>query len=369
MSRPLVGRARGVLGQRSVLGAGVVAIVAFFGAPASEAAVDLRWEGPAACPDAALAEARLRESLARSEGEAPGPVTAHVVVREVEGELEATLELGTAWGESRRTLRAARCEDIADAVALVVATTIDPLLGIREPHDAGAVVEPARARPEPEPEPELPPLPPVEAAPPSTELSPRASPATDGEPATEPATADREPRRAPVIVLGAVGAGVGAGLRLRAGAVLDADLGVGWRWLRVLAIGSYTFADSRPVAGTASGTITMRAWSAGALGCGVPAFGRFELPVCAGIEGGTMLGTGRGLPDGASASRPWVGVALRAGLHLRLTPRVALALDVHGIGVVLRPTFHVATTDGLEPVYTAAPVAGRAILGVQVRWP
>jgi hypothetical protein len=345
----------------------ITMLVAPVSEPAAPPAVDLQWEGTAACPDASLAQARLAGYLAQSGGTSADTVRAHVVVTEVDSGLEATLQLATAWGESRRTLRAERCEDIADAVALVVATTIDPLLGIRDPHDAGPALEPpARAELEPEPEPlpeplpEPEPLPPLVAAP---DPRPTPAPVRDPQPRPKP-----EPTRT-IAALGSFGAGIGAGLRLRAGPVLDGSIGFDWRWLRVLAIGSYTFADERPLAGTEDGSIVMRAWSAGALACGVPRFSRFEAPACAGIEGGTMLGRSDGVNVPGSDSRPWLGVALRVGLHLRVTPRVALALDLHGIGVAWRPTFHIENVDTVDTVYTAPPVAGRALLGVQVRWP
>jgi hypothetical protein len=334
-------------------------------APGPEPAVDLQWDGTAACPDAGLARERLEAYLAQSEGAASSEaVIARVVVSETEAGLEASLELSTAWGESRRTLRADRCEDIADAVALVVATTIDPLLGIRDPHDGGPAIEPEPEplpEPEPEPLPDPDPLPPVDTPPPEADRE--ASDRTPDPPPKRPAA------RSPITLLGAFGAGVGAGLRLHAGAVLDASMGVQWRRLRVLALGWYGFSGSRPVEGTPEGTIALRSWGAGLLACGVPGFGRFELPTCAGIEAGALHGESDGLAQPDSTWRPWLGVAARVGLHLRITPRVALALDVHGTGVVLRPTFHVEDQAEAESVYQAPPVAGRALLGVQVRWP
>lgn len=344
----------------------MVLVTSVAAAPAGDLErVALGWESSGPCPGPELVRERLHGYLAGSAGTTSGDhVTANVVVASTESGLKATLELTTAWGASHRDLEASRCEDIADAVALVIATTLDPLLDLRaahRPHDLTTTPAEPTAADDDGSDPGTAAQPRVPASAPALPASSISPPA----PASTRASRRRPPKRT-VAMIGGFAAGVGGGLRPRAGAIVEVTLGMKWRWLRVLAIGSHGFARERTLSQVPEGAITLRMWSAGAMGCGVPAFSRLEIPACVGVEGGAIIGEGVGLATTDEASRPWIGVAARTGLHLRVAPRLALALDLHGIGVALRPRFHVV---GVGPVFTAAPVAGRALLGLQVQLP
>lgn len=320
--------------------------------------VELHWEGGTACPDDAHARRRLADEVARAETSRDEHVVARVHVAESEDGIEATLDLATTAGQSQRVLSARRCEEIADAVGLIVATTLDPFLDLRTSRASrGAVRVPLAAGPPSAASvEEVEPLPPDSAPDPvAPSLEVRAKP--------EPPPVERS-----TASFGSFGTGVTGGLLPRAGPHLELVLGVKWRWLRGALLGHYAFARRHALPSVEDASIVLHAWSLGLIGCGVMARNRVELPLCTGIEGGRIGGEGRGsgLAFASSAARPWLGVVARTGVHVGITPHVWLALDVHGDGIVWRPAFHV---EGAGSAHVVPRVAGRAILGIGARWP
>ncbi|HUJ60474.1 MAG TPA: hypothetical protein VLX92_18360 [Kofleriaceae bacterium] len=78
----------------------------------------IAWQAPAACPDVASVRARVEQRLGRPLG---GLVVGiHVDVAPLGGRYVARVELAAA-GDDVRTLASARCDDLADAVAVIVA--------------------------------------------------------------------------------------------------------------------------------------------------------------------------------------------------------------------------------------------------------
>jgi hypothetical protein len=104
---------------------------------------------------------------------------------------------------------------------------------------------------------------------------------------------------------------------------------------------------------------------AGLRGCGVPGVRRVEVPLCLGVELGSMRAAGFGVDDGRSPRSLWA--ALTPGLAVLVVPRPWLALgawlDVP-VGLV-RPRFVVG--DGGGEVWRAGAAGLRAGLGVEVR--
>src|SRR5690606_19175919 len=105
----------------AVLGAMMAAIAA--------PGLTLRWEAPAGCPGEAEVLARVIQMTgeqaagstslqARGKVQAPSP-----------GRWTLELELVGETGTGHRSLEAARCEELAEAAALVVAIAVDPQAG------------------------------------------------------------------------------------------------------------------------------------------------------------------------------------------------------------------------------------------------
>ncbi|MBV1861848.1 MAG: hypothetical protein KUG77_25735, partial [Nannocystaceae bacterium] len=88
----------------------------------ASASVELQWTAPADCPPA---EAVRREMQGRLDADAsldPSTTVAVVVRVEEDGDgFAAQLEVQAPSGHTTRSLRAARCEVVVDASALIVA--------------------------------------------------------------------------------------------------------------------------------------------------------------------------------------------------------------------------------------------------------
>ena len=322
--------------------------------------VELEWDGGAACPDELHPQERLARELARTEASPDERVLARVTVTDSGDGLQAELHLTTTAGDSRRVMQAGSCAEIEGAVALVVATTLDPLMDLRERSSSRV---------------ELSPMPRIEVPVREPTVEPESEP-DEPEPEPEPAdlgeiVAVDEPAadaRTPVTVHATVASGVTGGLLPSAGPHLEVGLGVGMRRWRLTLLGHHAFVRRTSVRDVPDAFVVLQSWGVGAIGCGVPGTGRIEVPLCAGVEGGAIVGRGRGegLSYAASGARPWMAAVARVGFHFSITSRLWLVVDAHGDAVALRPAFHV---EGVGRVHLASRVAGRAVLGFGVRLP
>jgi hypothetical protein len=160
--------------------------------------------------------------------------------------------------------------------------------------------------------------------------------------------------------------GLDGGAAPRVGAAFEAAagaLGRGWRAEATALYRLATTAASRLEPGV-GGRILM--WALGGRGCGVPARGRVEVPLCIGIEGGTLVGDGYGFMGARRARRPWGAVTFAPQLAIVLNPNVAFVVQaVLGVALV-RPSFFI---EHLETVHRVGPVLGRAFIGLEGRFP
>jgi hypothetical protein len=90
-----------------------------------------------------------------------------------------------------------------------------------------------------------------------------------------------------------------------------------------------------------------------------------ELAPCLGLEVGRMTGTGVDVQSSGSGSTPWVAPLAAVLAALPVGERFAARLDLGVLVPVERPPF---VLSGERTVYTAGPVAGRATLGIEVRF-
>ena len=101
-------------------------------------------------------------------------------------------------------------------------------------------------------------------------------------------------------------------------------------------------------------------------GCPALRRGRFELPLCVGLQLGAMQGSGRGsgLTATYTARSLWLAATLGGALAWRPRERFGLWLQVDAIGALVRPSF---VTVGGATVHEAARFGGQALAGVEVR--
>ncbi len=104
----------------------VVAAVAARGQ--AEDALELEWTAPPECPDVEAVRANVRQMVRNPEGAERPKLAARVVVRkEASGyRAEVSRERGDGGSGSVRSLEGGTCAELSDAVALVLALTLDP---------------------------------------------------------------------------------------------------------------------------------------------------------------------------------------------------------------------------------------------------
>jgi hypothetical protein len=324
--------------------------------PAAEA-VSLTWEAPAGCADAAA----VRRAMGGYLGEGPSPeagAAVRAVARVIRGggRYRLVLRTETASGASTREITAEDCAVLVDATAVIVAIAVDPstVLGRGD----------AAPKPEPEPEPVEPEPAPVEPEPAPVEPAPEpiASVVDDAAPELTPPP---EPRvRFGVRVGGGVDLGVLPGL---AGGLRLAGSAFGRAWRAELR-GDFWFPRTASVQDGIGGRV--RLWSLGSRGCGVPRVERvaLEFPLCAGLESGAMHGepVGEGVASPTPSRRFWLAADGSAGLAWAPRRFIALVIQAELVVPLVRAGFRVG--DDVE-VHRAGRVAGRALLGLEARFP
>jgi hypothetical protein len=276
----------------------------------------LTWNAPLECPSP-------EDVLARVHALAPGVlvdserarVSASVEVVEIGYQLE--LVLRTDDDTIRRTLIGSDCEEVSDAVALLVAVLLDPIASAREVQLRHAAVAPSVAANEAPANVLSEQLATADDPPDDPSVSPTSSTGEGG------VSASAEPRRSQTR------RDVRAGLRIAGGGGYGpttsgfADLGgsvsvFGDRW-RVELGGAWT--PSRELVREGVGG-RFDAWRVSARGCFVPTLGardRLELPLCPGVEVGQVRGQGPRWPtDRARGQLPLDRAGSRPGVELRL---------------------------------------------------
>lgn len=306
-------------------------------------AVELRWNAPEDCPDAASVTARLDEYLghATATGE-PARVDAEVR-RLGDGPWELTLRF-EGRPEDPRVLTNATCEGLAEAAVVVVAIVVTP--------DAAEPVQPSEPS-----EPTVPALPREPAPEP---------PAPAPTPVASTAAADREsaPPARPVELSVAALAGVGFGPVPVGFAIAPALAVTGPRW-RVALSAIYEPPRSLRLADLPESGSDLMHWAIGPEACWLPRVRpRLAIPVCGGVELGRLEATPVELVDGRPRRSPWAAATVAVGLRARVHPRVALWLAPSAV-VTLTPA-RVRVEGEPAPLFRTAPVGVRGLAGLEV---
>jgi hypothetical protein len=112
--------------------------------------------------------------------------------------------------------------------------------------------------------------------------------------------------------------------------------------------------------------VAIDAGMAGALACGVPEWGRVQLPICGGAEIGVLRARPRGLDRDDTRLRTWAAVVASVRVRVRIAPRVALTAGPELAVPFLRPGFTVVDDEGVSSaIHLANPVSVRAHVGFE----
>lgn len=293
----------------------------------------LRWHAPAQCPTTEVVAARARTLGARA-------AAAEVTVTEVAGGFAAEVDTDG----HHRSLRSASCDELATAVALLLA------VGVDDPDPS----EPTRVEPAP-----IVPVPDATAA---VEPEPGGMDRSGAADRPTPPPARRTTRarldelRGPfATAFGTIGVGLVPRIDVGGG------LGLGWKWRRVaVELGGWVLGPTARATGDVRARMLLGA--AAVTACGRIRRAWFELRPCGGVEiGGTDVRTS-GTAVQPHARNLWLGVrpALRvlAWFHRRIAPVVSVAAVV--------PAFRTQYAVGDEVLIATAPVAFSSTLGIEV---
>ncbi|MFV8755449.1 hypothetical protein ACNOYE_33285 [Nannocystaceae bacterium ST9] len=328
----------------------------------------LAWSASEACP---TREGLLDRLRAQGVGAALGEwiPAAHdqaglAVTIAIEPEREgwrAELELVDADGRAQRSFSADDCDALADAVALIVAVTLDPV-AVTLAHEA------RRSEPSREPASDEPaPVEPAPVEPASAEDRPLLGPlAEPGEPSIGIDVNDEDDRfdwPADVRVgLSLAGGGSYGPTRTGYGS-LGGRLALFGRAWRVELGGRWATPRRIAIAGAAG---SFDAWMVEARGCWVARPGPIELPLCPGIELGLVRGRGRSpTPDPSSSRFFWIAPTLGLGLTWAPIERLAIGPELALVVPLTRGRFVAGTAE----IDRLAAVGVRALLNLELRLP
>ncbi len=346
-------------------------------APVAEpdAGVQLQWTAPPECADETQVRRQIEARVRPGEGRA---VRAKgVVARTPSGELTLDLEID---GDARH-LDASSCAALAEAAGLLIAIAADPAAARRPPRfdddpttQAPASSEPSRELPpddetvpEPSPRSDSPATATSNAAPAQVEPSPppRPSEAPSNVVDATPPPLRRSRRVGALVRIDGV-AQIFRVLPRRVGGAVSGTVGLSLPSARVESRGRYVagqvarYAD-RPEIG---GRIDL--WTLGVAGCWAPRAGSIEVPVCGGVEAGSMRARSFGLSDDGRARSAWLALPFDASVVWAPIPWLGLRAGAELAVALRRPRFHVRD---LPPLFRAGPAALRLVVGIEARFP
>jgi hypothetical protein len=277
------------------------------------------WEAPEACPTEAEVRGAVRQWLPSEGG--VDLRTIHVVARVKPHATGFTLDLSfeSKSGSGHETLVAARCQTLADIVALKVALAADPV----------AALESTEAGPE----------------------QPR-----------------NRRRNAPVPIRYGVRltGGVGFGPLPGAGPAAALLASVIWESARLELGAGYWFPKDAHFVELPTVGADLSLAAAMFRVCATPRLGSVELPTCAGLEAGDMRGVGFGVDTVRAADRAWIAVVLGPAAAIPLSDQLFLWLEGDAVLGVVRPEGY--GIRNLGTLYQPGIGAARVWAGLEMRF-
>jgi hypothetical protein len=324
-----------------------LAALALLGAAAPQAShVRLEWEAPSACPDGDAVIATMMRFLGDQEREeGPLEVEAHgTVTISDDGSWVLELDTITPHGEGHRSLRAQHCDVLADAAALILALSSDPMTTLERVRTVKSEV--AGEAPS--------------TAPPIVRSD--ASHASENEPA--PAKPAQPPARLRGGVSFLVAAGWGALPKVHPGVSLTVGLFGRLWWVELGWLHWFVKRATAPDAPAVGGDFQL---SLGVLrGCPVIPWRTLQIPICGGFDLGVLRADSAGLPDGRVDRRFWAAFTAGPGLAWEPNPVLALRINIEAVVPFAHPSFEII---GAGTIHEVAPAGVRGLLGLEVRFP
>jgi hypothetical protein len=329
----------------------MLAGVSSWGAPCEAAPppISLDWDAPTGCPNSGDVIAAVGKLVGESARTA-GPLHAHAVVRAAgDSRFRVALDIDRSGTLGTRALDAESCDAAGDAVALMIAIALDPMLSSAPP--AAAPAEVPAETPSTVPAPAQPLV--------QSQADPAAMPLEHASTSTPAQTdAAAPPLELALVAVGDVGtlpapsAGVG-GL-------------AGWRRGRLRLEGGALYVPSQRATLAASargGTFSLTAGQLRAC-ASVLDRGRLSLAPCVGMELDVMHGEGFGVDVPLTADGTWfAGTA--GGIARLALGGGGLRIGVDGVMPTSRPQFELA---GIAAVHRPAAMSARLALGLDVRF-
>lgn len=333
----------------ALLALGVHAVVPEAHADAPPTRIQLQLDAPAECPSTVdLGREIARRTDRVTVAEAGEGASWQVQIRAERGLYVGRVRSGASRSAEAHETRSASCRDVASAIALTIALTLDPDAKTDLVDDA---TREARA-----------PAPAATASPEPTPLPTTA----------RPPDADREvasPARARRWLLGAGASVMGAGM--------PAPWAGPW-----LSLESRTEGGALDVAARArlrlgfevgdgpGRTVRTTTYALGLDICiGRLSIAReaFALSPCVGIEPGLVRGEGRNITGPTSTSALWMAVSGRVRIDVPLGDVLGLSMEGAAVFPVVRPRFYVDPTNATAAAASFAGAEGT--IGVRMRFP
>ncbi len=309
--------------------------------PEPPAGFDMTWSAPAGCPTRADVLARVEDLVGAPIERLNAPTLhAHAEVVTMGANWQLRLHLESPSGATNKRIDAPRCDTLANVVAVELAFALDVVVATQRTE---ALVH-QDAAPEP--------------ADVTVATATRSPP--DGARSVPRAAENARPRAALAI---AAGPTLGHGPAI-AGAIV-AIVAVSWQRVRLELGGRTTTPTRARLSGDDAGAVVLSG-TVSVSGCALPRLGPLELPVCAGLEAGTLRGRGFGLAKARTTHEPWLAALLGVGVAWAPRRRFALWMRVQASAFVLRPGLRVRD---VGPLWRAPVLSGTGLLGVELRLP
>ncbi len=299
----------------------------------------LSWEAPPLCPTEQSVRAQIASLIGDTDLAEPVHITARITPTSAHA-WRASLTTETRGAPGTRTLDAASCPELADAVAVILAWMIDPSMRARTAPPAPVVGPPVAA---PTPPVAPPPTPP---APPPAETS-RVSTSD----AQTPPTRASQPRSWRVRVALGARADLGPLPSFAVGPAARVSI-VRGRW-RVFVHGSWRPSQrfEHTVSPSTGGDFDL--WTAGAGACLRWPARPVTPTLCAGLEAGAITGAGFGVTRPSTDRQPWIAASAGAGIELPVASWLAFTARASALVPLVRPRFVI---ENVGEVFQPAPV-------------